>query len=86
MAIASCSNLNIATLFSAHHSGWGSFKMEGEPSPRWGHYSALVDEKFCVWGGRTKDFLEEKSELASSVHCFDLVWAWPASPNEMEDS
>ena len=39
--------------------------------PRWGHYSALVEEKFCVWGGRTKDFLQEKSELASSVHCFD---------------
>ena len=44
--------------------------MEGEPSPRWGHYSALVEEKFCVWGGRTKDFLHGKSELASSVHCF----------------
>ena len=44
--------------------------MEGEPSPRFSHYSALVEEKFCVWGGRTKDFLKEKSELASSVHCF----------------
>ena len=45
--------------------------MEGEPSPRWGHFSALVEEKFCVWGGRTKDFLKEKSELASSIHSFD---------------
>ena len=24
-----------------------------------------------MWGGRTKNFLQEKSELASSVHCFD---------------
>ena len=45
--------------------------MEGEPSPRWGYCSALVEEKFCVWGGHTKDFLQEKSELASSVHSFD---------------
>ena len=45
--------------------------MEGEPSPRLGNYSALVEEKFCVWGGRTKDFLTEKSELTSSVHSFD---------------
>ena len=42
--------------------------MEGEPSPRWGHYSALVEAKFCVWGGRTKDFLQETT---SSVHSFD---------------
>ena len=45
--------------------------MEGEPSPRWGHYSARVEEKFSVWGGRTKDFLKENSELASSIHSFD---------------
>ena len=51
--------------------------MEGEPSPRWCHYSALVEEKFCVWGGVTKDFRKEKSELASSVHCFDpLLEFW----------
>ena len=37
----------------------------------------LVEEKFCVCGGRTKDFLQEKSELASSVHCFDpLLEFW----------
>ena len=30
-----------------------------------------------MWGGRTKDFLEEKSELASSVHSFDpLLEFW----------
>ena len=45
--------------------------MEDEPSPRWGHYSALVEEKFCVWGGHTKDFHRENSELTSSVHSFD---------------
>ena len=45
--------------------------MEGEPSPRWAHCSALVEEKFRVWGGYTKDFLKEKSELASSVHSYD---------------
>ena len=44
--------------------------MEGEPSPTWCHYSALVEEKFCVWGGSTKDFRKERSEWASSVHCF----------------
>ena len=67
----------IDTLFNAHHSGWGSFKMEGEPSPRWGHYSALVEKKVCVWGGVTKDILKQKSELASSVHSFDpLLEFW----------
>ena len=51
--------------------------MEGEPSPRWGHYSALVEEKFCVWGGYTKDILKKKRELPSSVHCFDpLLEFW----------
>ena len=45
--------------------------MEGEPPPRYSYCSALVEEKFCVWGGRTKDFLQEKSELTSSVHSFD---------------
>ena len=51
--------------------------MEGEPSPRWDHCSALAEEKFCVWGGYTKDFRKEKSELASSVHSFDpLLECW----------
>ena len=30
-----------------------------------------------MWGGRTKDFLKEKSEFVSSVHCFDpLLEFW----------
>ena len=59
-------------LYSAHTTVGGvHFKMEGEPSPRRCHYSALVEEKFCVWGGSTKDFLQEKSELTSSIHSFD---------------
>ena len=30
-----------------------------------------------MWGGYTKDILKEKSELASSVHCFDpLLEFW----------
>ena len=48
-----------------------------EPSPRWGQLSAVVEEKLCVYGGRTKDFLNEKSGLASSVHSFDgLLESW----------
>jgi N-acetylneuraminic acid mutarotase len=39
--------------------------MEAEPSPRFGHQSALVEEKLYVSGGRTK------SGVASSVHSFD---------------
>jgi hypothetical protein len=39
--------------------------MEAEPSPRWGHHSALVKDKVYVSGGRTN------SGLASSVHSFD---------------
>ena len=48
-----------------------------EPSPRWGQFSAVVEGKLCVYGGRTKDFLKEKSGLASSVHSFDgLLESW----------
>ena len=42
-----------------------------EPSPRLGQFSAVVEGKLCVYGGRTKDFRGEKSGLASSVHSFD---------------
>ena len=42
-----------------------------EPSPRWGHHSAAVGGQLYVWGGRTKDFSKEKSELAVSVHSFN---------------
>ena len=49
-----------------------------EPSPRWGHFSAPVQDKLLVWGGRAKDFAKEKNVLASTVHSFDPVlesWA-----------
>ena len=42
-----------------------------EPPPRWGHYSALVGEKFYTWGGRTRDFMEKKAEISSSLYSFD---------------
>ena len=42
-----------------------------EPSPRWGHHSAAVGGQLYVWGGRTKDFDKEKSELSVSVHSFN---------------
>ena len=44
-----------------------------EPSPRFCHCSALVEEKLYVWGGRKRT-----SELASSVYSFDQflkLWA-----------
>lgn len=41
------------------------------PSPRWGHFAATVEGKFCVWGGRTKDFHNEMRTLASSIYSFD---------------
>ena len=48
--------------------------MGTEPSPRWGHFSALVEKKLLVWGGHTKDFLEEKSELPPSVYSFSPIF------------
>ena len=42
-----------------------------EPSPRWAPYSAAVDGRLCVFGGRTKDFSKDKSELSSRVHSFN---------------
>ena len=48
-----------------------------EPSPRFGQFSAVVEGKLCVYGGRTNDFRKEKSGLASSVHSFDgLLESW----------
>jgi N-acetylneuraminic acid mutarotase len=48
--------------------------METEPSPRWGQFSAVVEEELCVYGGVTEDFINpEENELASSVHSFDLL-------------
>jgi hypothetical protein len=50
--------------------------MEAEPSPRWGHYSGVVEDKLHLWGGCTKDFPEGS---ASSSHSFDpLLEVWDA--------
>ena len=45
--------------------------MEAEPSPRWGHLSAPVEGKVYLYGGRTRDFLKEKTELVSTMYTFD---------------
>lgn len=42
-----------------------------EPSPRWGHFSTAVEGQLYVYGGRTEDFAQERSSLASTVHVFD---------------
>ena len=42
-----------------------------EPSPRWGHFSAVIEGSLYVYGGRTKDFLKGKSSIASKVHLFN---------------
>ena len=42
-----------------------------EPYPRFGHLSAAVEGKFCVWGGHTNNFWEERDRLISSFHSFD---------------
>ena len=48
-----------------------------EPDPRNNHLSAAVEGKFCVWGGYTSTFLEEKDRLISSFHSFDpLKESW----------
>ena len=62
--------------------GGAHCEMEAEPSPRLGQFSAAVEGKLCVYGGRTKDSLKEKSGLiASSVHSFD---GFPESWSEPE--
>jgi N-acetylneuraminic acid mutarotase len=46
-----------------------------EPSPRWGQQSTVVEEKLCIYGGRTKDFRKEL--LALSIQVFDpLLEVW----------
>ena len=48
-----------------------------EPYPRYGHLSAAVEGKFCVWGGCTNNFREERDRLISSFHSFDpLKESW----------
>ena len=45
--------------------------MGTEPSPRWGHFSAVVEGRLCVWGGNPE------SKVTSTVHCFDpLLESW----------
>ena len=43
-----------------------------EPSPRFAHFSAVVEGQVYAYGGRTKDFKKERSCLASTVHFFNL--------------
>ena len=47
--------------------------MSAEPSPRDRHFSAAVGDQLYVWGGRTKDFDDEKNALASALHSFHAV-------------
>ena len=62
----------------------GGAHCEMEPSPRLGQFSAVVEEKLCVYGGLTKDFLKEKSGLASSVRSFDgLLESWSENTGEV---
>ena len=44
-----------------------------EPSPRWGHFSAPVGGQLCLWGGRTRNFFDERKVLSPTLHRFDLV-------------
>ena len=65
----------VHTLLGGAHCEMGSGF--SEPPPRFCQLSAVVEGKLCVYGGRTKDFLKEKSRLASSVHSFDgLLESW----------
>lgn len=51
-----------------------------EPAARWGHASALVEGKLCLWGGRSEYFLHEWPELAFTVHTFDpFLESWTES-------
>lgn len=52
-------------------------KTFSEPLPRFGHVSAPVEGKFCVWGGHTNHFFANRKELVSSLHSFDpLLETW----------
>ena len=54
-----------------------------EPSARWGHAAAPVGDKVAVFGGRSKDFSEQKRALASTVHLFDVnSKTWTVSRTE----
>ena len=43
----------------------------GEPSPRWNHFSTVVEELVVLYGGRTRNVRKEKRNLSSRVHLFD---------------
>ena len=47
-----------------------SLKM-ADPPARWGHYSVDVQGFIHVWGGRTKDFSQNKSDVGSTLFTFD---------------
>lgn len=46
--------------------------MASRPSPRWAHFSAPVEGKFYVCGGRTADFEKDKNKLETTMHIFNL--------------
>lgn len=47
-------------------------KLDYEPSPRYGHYSAAIGGKLYAWGGRTQDFSDiGKAQLLSAIEIFD---------------
>ena len=46
---------------------------ECEPSPRWDHFSAAVEDQLYMWGGKTERYPKEKSVLASYIHRFHPV-------------
>ena len=56
---------------------WGALVCEStmsvEPSPRFSHFSASVEDQLYVWGGKTKYFSKEKNALASAIHSFHPV-------------
>ena len=58
-----------------------------EPSPRWYPFSAAVEGKVYLYGGRTGDFLKETTTLKTTVHTFDgyleqweKIGTWGYSP------
>ncbi len=46
-------------------------KVYYEPSPRFAPFAAVVEGKFYVWGGATKDSSWRKKEYAATVEIFD---------------
>ena len=42
-----------------------------EPSSRWGHLSAQLQDQVFVWAGRGEDFKENKARMASTLNVYD---------------